>query len=65
MLVITPDIVSSYIRYKVCEDTPDLKTLHEHKEILHHIQKQDEEEAGKAMQRHLKDVTDFSRELPD
>lgn len=63
MLVITPDIVASYRKYKVCEDKVELKTLHEHEEILHHIQRQDAVEVGKAMQRHLRDVLAFSRTL--
>lgn len=64
MLVITPDIVVSYRKYNVCDDKVDLKPLHEHEEILHHIQRQDAVEVGKAMQRHLQDVLNFSRTLP-
>lgn len=65
MLIITPDIVASYRQYNVCDDDKvDLKTLKEHEDILHHIQQQDIEAAGKAMQKHLRDVTDFSRSLP-
>lgn len=63
MLVITPDIISSYRKYNVCEGEVELKTLVEHEEILHFIQAQDEVGAGKAMKKHLRDVTDFSRTL--
>lgn len=64
MLIITPDIVKSYRRYRVCDDPVDLKTLREHEEILHYISAQDVEGVGRAMREHLRDVTDFSRDLP-
>ena len=63
MLIITPDIVNSYRKYNVCDNEADLKTLDEHNEILHYIQKQDVTEVGNAMRRHLKNVTDFSKTL--
>ncbi|TXF91301.1 FadR family transcriptional regulator [Neolewinella aurantiaca] len=63
MLVITPDIINSYRKYNVCEGEVELKTLHEHEEILHYIRTQDTVGVGEAMQRHLRDVTDFSRTL--
>lgn len=62
MLIITPDIVSSYRKYNVCDDDKvDLKTLHDHQEILHQIQRQDATAAGRAMKKHLGDVVDFSQ----
>jgi GntR family transcriptional repressor for pyruvate dehydrogenase complex len=64
MLVITPDIINNYRKYNVCEGEVELKTLREHEEILYFITKQNAEEAGKAMQRHLQDVTAFSQTLP-
>lgn len=63
MLVITPDIVASYRKYKVCDGEVELKTLHEHQEILHQIQRQDAEAASDAMRKHLQGVVDFSQTL--
>jgi len=63
MLIITPDIATSYRKYNVCDSEADLQTLNEHNEILHYIQKKDVTEVGNAMRRHLKKVTDFSRTL--
>ena len=64
MLVITPDIISSYRKYNVCEGEVELKTLTEHQNILQCIRQQDDVEAGNAMKKHLQDVTNFSRTLP-
>jgi len=64
MLVITPDIISNYGKYNICTDKINLKTLQEHEDILSCIKHQDPVEAGKAMRKHLQDVTEFSRTLP-
>ena len=62
MMVITPDIVSSYRKYNVWDDDKvDLKTLRDHQEIVHQIQRQDAHAAGEAMRRHLEDVVSFSK----
>lgn len=63
MLIITPDIVSSYRTYKVCGNEADQKTLLQHEEILHCIQQQDVAGVGKAMRNHLQDVLSFSQSL--
>lgn len=65
MLIITPDIVTNYRKYNVCDGEVELKTLHEHEEILHHIQRQDEVAAGEAMRMHLRDVVNFSKNIPE
>lgn len=64
MLIITPDIVSNYRKYNVCDGEVELKTLGEHEEILRQIQLQDPAAAGRAMRAHLGDVVAFSRALP-
>ncbi len=63
MLIITPDIVSSYRKYSVCDTNADLKTLEQHKNILQYIQQQDVTKVGEAMRLHLNDVTEFSKTL--
>lgn len=60
MLIITPDIVHNYVKYKVCDDQTEFKTYQEHQKILEFIIKKDADAAGEMMQRHLKDVVDFS-----
>lgn len=61
MLVITPDIVSDFIQYKVCNEQTNRKACHEHEQILAHIINRDSEAAAEAMQNHLSGVLDFSK----
>ncbi len=63
MMVITPDIISSYVKYRVCDDRTELRAHLEHEEILGHIRDQNVTAAAKAMRRHLKDVYQFSQKL--
>ncbi|MEL7378142.1 MAG: FCD domain-containing protein, partial [Bacteroidota bacterium] len=58
---ITPDIVNSFITYKVCNDVTEFKALREHQRILGFIRDGDALAAEAAMQSHLSDVMDFSR----
>ncbi len=60
MLIITPDIVKSFIDYKVCDNTTELKALKEHQKILKAIIKQDAKKASAYMEEHLRDVVNFS-----
>lgn len=60
MLIITPDIVHNFIKYKVCDDQTEHKALKEHHKILECIIKKDSEGAGRMMREHLKDVLEFS-----
>ena len=62
MLVITPDIIKNYNRLKVC-NTPTINTLQEHRNILDHIIKKDSKSAVHAMELHLTDVLQFSKQL--
>lgn len=64
MLIITPDIVNSFIQFRVCdEDEAANKVIIEHEAILQHIINQDGEAASTAMEKHLKDVIDFSKSM--
>ena len=63
MLVITPDILKSYNKLKVCSTDGNMKIIDEHREIVRCIKEQDVEGIEKAMRRHLKDVTEFSETL--
>lgn len=60
MLIITPDIVNNFIKYKVCDEQTELRAHQEHQKILECIIKQDGEAAAEMMQEHLKDVLEFS-----
>ena len=60
MMIITPDIVSSYINLKVCEKTNENTTLAEHELIFDCIINQNDNEASNAMGSHLEDVSQFS-----
>ncbi len=61
MLIITPDIVNSFVELKVCTDARFIKASEEHRAILQHIVNQDGKAAGRAMLNHLKDVVEFSQ----
>lgn len=63
MLIITPDIVNSFIKLDVCKDRRFDKALDEHEIILKHIVAQEPEKAADAMRQHLSDVYEYSREL--
>lgn len=64
MLIITPDIVSSFLQYKVCDDDKaENKVIEEHRTILKYIVEGDGEAAGKAMAKHLSDVLEYGRTM--
>lgn len=63
MLIITPDILANYQKYEVCTPKENLETLEQHQEILYRIEEGDVVGAGKAMRRHLRNVSEFSKSL--
>ena len=63
MLIITPDIVNSFIKLDICKDGQIYKALDEHDVILKHIVAKEPDLAAAAMQKHLKDVVDYSQSL--
>lgn len=63
MLIITPDIINSFLQLDVCKDGKRDRTLDEHNIILKHIIAQEPDEAGVAMQAHLKEVFEYSQSL--
>jgi len=60
MLIITPDIVKSFITYEVCDQQTELKALKAHQEILDAIIEKNGKKAGALMNEHLQDVVNFS-----
>jgi len=63
MLIITPDIINSFIQLDVCKDRSIYKALDEHQIIFDHIIAQEPEKAADAMMKHLRDVFEYSRTL--
>lgn len=61
MLIITPDIVNSFVELRICSDEQFLKAFTEHEEILQFIIEKDAMGASRAMRNHLRDVMEFSK----
>lgn len=61
MMIITPDIISSFNKLKICNDKNTYKSLEEHRIILDHIIHQESDLSCEAMERHLTDVLAFSK----
>lgn len=61
MLIITPDLVSSFNERKVCEDGRSYVALEEHKVIFQHIKDQKPLLAKEAMRKHLGVIMDYSK----
>ena len=61
MMIITPDIVKSFINLKVCNDRNNRKTVEEHRLILDMIANKDPDGAVRAMEQHLLEVKEFSK----
>lgn len=61
MIIITPDIVKSFIKLKVCDESSNMKTIEEHRNILDMIADQNPEGAVMAMEEHLQNIIVFSK----
>ncbi len=61
MIIITPDIVNSFIKLKVCDETSDRRTIEEHRDILAMIAEQNPQGAVNAMELHLQNIIGFSK----
>ncbi len=60
MMIITPDIVKSFIKLKVCDENNNRKTIAEHREILKMIVEKNADGAIQAMDSHLSDIQKIS-----
>lgn len=63
MLIITPDIITSFNKMDICKSDRIYKAEEEHKQILSHISNQSPDLAAEAMQSHLEDVLAYSETL--
>ena len=61
MMIITPDIVNSFMELKICSDDNNRKTIAEHRLILEKIAERDEDGAVLAMESHLNDIKILSK----
>ena len=59
LLVITPDVLRYYQRYRVCS-VPSEEVCFEHRELLRYVREQDEEGAAEMLRRHLKSLREFA-----
>lgn len=60
MMIITPDIVKSFTKLKVCDENNNRETIQQHEDILAMIINQDPHGAEEAMAVHLGNVKAFS-----
>lgn len=58
LLVITPDVMRYYQRYRIC-DVPQDEVMFEHRELLRLIRERDEEGAAAMLLRHLQSLREF------
>jgi GntR family transcriptional repressor for pyruvate dehydrogenase complex len=61
MMILMPDVVSNYAKYKACGPERYKKSLEEHIVIYNHIKKREPEKARETMEKHLKDILAFSK----
>lgn len=60
MMVIMPDIMTSFVKFDVCGADEKMARLQEHHNILEAIVDGDPDRAASMMENHLKDLKDFS-----
>lgn len=59
LLIITPDVLRYYQRYRVCT-VPQEEVCFEHRELLRCVRERDEAGAVEMLRRHLKSLSDFA-----
>ncbi|MCM1151378.1 MAG: FCD domain-containing protein [Alistipes sp.] len=64
LLVITPDVLRFYHRYRVCA-VPQEEVCAEHRELLRCVSERDEEGAVETLRRHLEALGDFAASYRD
>ena len=61
MMIITPDLVTSFTEHKVCTKDSNNQTINEHRKILEMIVNSNPEGAEDAMGSHLQGIMEFSK----
>lgn len=64
LLVITPDVLRYYQRYRVCT-VPQEEVCFEHRELLRLVTERDEQGAVEMIRRHLKSLREFAESYND
>lgn len=64
LLVITPDVLRYYQRYRVCA-VPQEEVYFEHRELFRLVSEQDEKGAEEMMRRHLRSLDEFAQRYND
>ena len=64
LLVITPDVLRYYQRYRVCT-VPQEEVFYEHRELLRLVREQDEAGAVEMIRRHLRSLREFAETCND
>ena len=64
LLVITPDVLRYYQRYRVCT-VPQEEVYFEHRELLRHVREHNEEAATEMLRRHLRSLSEFAATYND
>lgn len=64
LLVITPDVLRYYQRYRVCT-VPSEEVSFEHRELLRCVREQDEQGAVEMLHRHLRSLREFAETYND
>ncbi len=59
LLIITPDVLRYYQRYRVCS-VPSEEVCFEHRELLRFVREKDEEGAAKMLRRHFQSLRKFA-----
>lgn len=59
LLVITPDVLRYYQRYRVCS-VPSEEVCFEHRELLRFVREQNEEAAAEMLRHHFKSLREFA-----
>lgn len=62
MMIITPDIVKSFRKLKICDGDDNASTMQEHRDIYEAIANQAPEQASDVMMKHLQEIKNFSRQ---
>jgi GntR family transcriptional repressor for pyruvate dehydrogenase complex len=65
MMIIIPDILSAFSKYRICDNVEAEQRYQEHLAIVRSIESKDPEGAVEAMRAHLKDIIQMGQRLDD
>lgn len=65
MLIITPDIMHYFKKHDVCGDGRSDLAVEQHEQLFQHILNKDVEAAGKSLQHHLSEISEYVKTLKE